>query len=188
MSAVMEKAQFDSVHSALKFAFTQNRENFQLSLLNRMAGSPGSEGRGLGGLEGAGIAGMIRRQVAGLGFESESILKARNVQREEPCAHCKNGTTYTREFEDAVLEVMSHTVGAVSGLSDYRFRLAVVRRHFGAKVKIGDEIHVCQIPERTAGDHIQKIKAYLQKKEGAAIHAISVNLREAGIVNDEASQ
>jgi hypothetical protein len=187
MSAVLqtEQAQFDRIEHALRFAFATNRENIQGPILNRMAGGPGSEGRGLGGLEGAALAGMIRRQVFSLGEEGEAILRARYVQREEPCSHCKNGTTYTKQFEDATLAVMPFVASAVSGLSHYRLRHAVVCRHFSAKVRLGDVINKCQIPERTAGDHIAKIKAYLQKKEGAFLHAISANLRQAGILSDE---
>lgn len=188
MSAVLEQAQFETVNAALFFAYRQHRENYQASQMNRMAWGPQADGKGLGGLDGAAVAGMIQVHVRKLGDEAEAIIRARHVQRDRICTQCKNGTELTKEFEDAIHDVMEWTNYVISGISNYRFREGVVFRHFGAKVHLGNLRDKCQIPERTAGDHIQKIKAFLQKKEGAAMHAISVNLREAGIVNDEAGQ
>lgn len=188
MNAVLEQAQFGTVNAALYFAYRQHRENYQASQMNRMAWGPTTEGKGFGGLDGAAVAGMIQRQVRGLGDEAEAIIRARHVQRERVCTQCRNGTELTKEFEDAVHDVMEWTNGVVSGISNYKFREGVVLRHFGAKVHLGNLRDKCQIAERTAGDHIQKIKSFLQKKEGAAMHAISANLREAGIVNCEVGQ
>lgn len=187
MSAVLEQAHFNSVPAALLFAFRQHHENYQASLMNRMPYPPGSQGRGLGGLDGAAMAGSIKRHVLTLGSDVDAVLRARFVTREQTCSNprCCNGREETKEFEAAVLDVMYCTDGLISGISNYRFRHGVIRRHFGSKVHLGDLRLKCGLAERTAGDHIQRIKSFLQKKEGAAMHAISINLREAGIVNDE---
>lgn len=189
MSAILKPsyteavAQFDTVEHALRFAFNQNRENYQASIINRMAGTPGSEGRGLGGLEGAGMAGIICRQVKALGFVPEAILMARYAQREERCAHCLNGTRATEFWCEAVAEVATHSAAALN-MSHYRLRYWVARRQFGCKlpVTIAELALQVSMSQRTCEEHIAKVKQWIGKQEGAAIHAISINLREAGIV------
>lgn len=192
MNAALETAQFDTVESALRFAFRQNRENYQASLLNRMAGSPGSEGRGLGGLEGAGMAGIIGRHVQALGFGPSAILRARYGQRETKCEcgrDCCKGFKTSEQWKEDVAAVTQFCSAAIT-ISNYRFRHGCVLKFFGGKLAmlggvkmpLPDLARQCGINTRTAEDHNAKVKQFLGKQEGAALHAISVNLREAGIV------
>jgi len=184
MSAVLESVQFETVEGALRFAFRQDRENYQAAIINRMAGTQNGSGRGLGGLEGAAMAGMIGRQVASLGFGPEAILKARYGQRETECRcgrACCKGWTDCEHWNEAVAVVTSYTAAAVT-MSKYPLRHGIVRRYFGKRVDMGKLAKKLDIPTRTAEDHTSKVKQFLKQKEGEAFHAISANLREAGIV------
>ncbi len=194
MSEVIEQAQFETVESALRFAFRQNRENYQAAIINRMAGGPGSPGNGLGGLEGAGTAGIICRHAHALGSGPEAILKVRFGQREVRCECgrdcCKGFKRSEMWKEDAAM--VTQFCSAALTISNYRFRHACVLKFFGGKdavqqilkKPVADIARDAGINTRTSEDHIAKVKQFLSKQEGAALHTISENLRQAGIITD----
>ncbi len=193
MSAILESAQFDTVEAALRFCF-RSRENYQLPLLNRMAMPSGGPERGLGGLEGAGMAGIIARHVQALGYGPEAILKARYGQREVKCdcgRKCCKGFKTSEEWEETIATITQFCAAAVT-VSNYRFRHGCVLKFFGgklallggARMPLPDLARECGINIRTSEDHISKIKTFLGKQEGAALHTISDNLRQAGIITD----
>ena len=186
MSAVLDQVQFETVEAALRFAFRQDRENYQGSEMNRMGSSPSRGGMGLSGLDGAGMAGMIGRHVQALGSGPSAILRARYAQREVRCncgRLCCKGFKTSEYWQETVAEVTRVIRGAVTGMSNYRYVYGATCKYFGMKnIRLGELAEACQIPQRTAEDHNYKIKQYIHKAEATAFHNISVALREAGIV------
>lgn len=191
MSAVLQhhqsEAQFDRTESALRFAFRQARENYSLALMNRLATTVSiPDGTfGLSGLDGAGAAGIIGRHVQALGETAAAILAARYTPREEKCdcgRSCCKGYKISEYWQDRIGVVVRQIRGCISGMSNYRYVYGATSKYFGAKVNLGDLQTLCQISEKTAPEHNQKIRQFLQKNEGAAFHAVAATLREAGIV------
>lgn len=131
---------FRSAHDALTFAYNYSGQQYERSLMAKVA-SPGTgSGKGLSGNDGAAQAGMIRREVQQLGRLPEAILMARFAPRSIIC-ECRAPCCKRSRDND-------EWVNAISHLADYMRNTALagttanglvrrdcVIRHFTSKEK-----------------------------------------------------
>lgn len=184
---------FDSVDSALRFAFSYSTQQYGPTPMARaMRGGNVGTGKGLVGVDGAAQAGMIRAELKTISELDRSLLIAQFAPVELPCActrACCSGNRPNVEWADAVSYLTEHTTYLFAGhLSSYKLRRTLVERHFGAhrdihgkKKTIERLAQECEIHRQTVSTHHQKLMAYFRGTKGVngAVGAQAVALQRA---------
>lgn len=159
-------ALFNSAHSALVFAFNFSGQQYDKSMMARMAAAPGRAGKGLGGLDGAAQAGMIRGELARIDPLSANILIARTAPHSIPCEcrhACCSGEKPNLEWTNAIGFVTEVALGELSGcLSHYRLRRGIIERFFGVKHNLASLADECHVNRDTASAHNAKLVRWLK--------------------------
>jgi len=198
---VQDEALFSSAHAAMVFAFNFSGQQYDKSMMARMASTPGRDGKGLGGLDGAAQAGMIRAELAHLCELHASILIARVAPPTIPCEcrhACCSGHKPNTEWVDAIIILTQLAMGELSGhLSHYLLRRGIIERYFGAKHSIGELADQCGVNRDTASAHNAKLVRWLKGQPGKlgadgsigqetrAWNAITDRLDEAGMIESK---
>lgn len=197
---------FDSVDSALRFAFSYSTQQYSPTPMARaMRGGNVGTGKGLVGVDGAGQAGMVRRQIKEFSDLHRAVLIAQFAPAELPCdctAPCCSRKRTNREWAEAIAYLTEHTAHLFAGsLSHYRLRRGLIERHFGAhrdangnKLTLERLAESCEIHRQTASTHHQKLMAYFRGTKGVngsvGVQAIALQradelLRDRGFVGME---
>jgi len=124
-----DEAVFDSMGSALRFAFGFNLQQYGESPLAKMQqrGRLGS-GKGLIGMDGAWQAGMVLAQIDRLGPTDRADIIARFAPRFEPCPCC-GGERPIAIWREAIEHLAACCIP--SGVSNFRCRRDLVAKYFG---------------------------------------------------------
>ena len=166
----VEEPLFRSAHDALRFAYRFNSNQYSMTAMSKMMCGPVGNGKGLSGLDGAAQAGMITLMVKDLAPTYQASLVARYVDQED------------RRFMEAVNRLTMDSICAVSGISHRHIRQALIARHFGHKVNLGEVAQKCDVHRNTIGNHQRVIRDYLRKVEDAAFDRITVSMKEKGLI------
>lgn len=192
---------FKSAHDAMVFAFNFSGQQYDRSMMARVASPSTGSGNGLGGLDGAGQAGMIRQEVESLGRIAEMILIARFAPKINDCScrsECCSGHKPNKEWVNAITWLSDHMRNtALAGTSAvYGVRRECVARYFTRKEdRIGIEQMALKhgIHRESASAYASRVAVWFagmpQKKDNAAVlgmEALSINaiedrLREIGM-------
>jgi len=166
MFIIEEEALFSSAHAALVFAFNFSGQQYDKSMMARMASGPTREGKGLGGLDGAAQAGMIRAELDRLDPLLMHILIARVAPPAVPCdcgRNCCAGSKPNKVWVDAILFLTERALGEMSGLlSHYLLRRGIIERCFGVKHNLADLADQCGVHRDTASAHNAKLVRWLK--------------------------
>jgi hypothetical protein len=200
---VQDEALFSSAHAAMVFAFNFSGQQYDKSMMARMASTPGRAGKGLGGLDGAAQAGMIRAELAHLCELHASILIARVAPPTVPCEcrhACCSGHKPNQEWVNAIQSLTQLALGELSGhLSHYALRRGIIERYFGIKHVLADLAAQCSVNPDTASAHNAKLVRWLKGMpakggmpavtgaESLAWLRIGDRLQEAGMVETQES-
>jgi len=198
---VQDEALFSSAHAAMVFAFNFSGQQYDKSMMARMASTPGRAGKGLGGLDGAAQAGMIRAELAHLCELHASILIARVAPPTIPCEcqhACCSGHRPNPEWVNAIQSLTQLAIGELSGhLSHYTLRRGIIERYFGIKHVLADLASQCAVNPDTASAHNAKLVRWLKGMpakggtpavtgaEALAWLRIGDRLQEAGMVETQ---
>jgi hypothetical protein len=170
MDTLKHEGIFKSAHEAVVFACNYASQQYAMSPMAKLLqrGSTGS-GRGLVGLDGAAQSGMVLAELGNIDYVHMLVLVARCAPRKErcECKHiCCSGWKPNPLYRDAVSQLTDMVVPALGGVFTLRrFRLAVIEKYFGEKIKVKDVAADLNIPPRTAERHASIIKAYLRDTE-----------------------
>lgn len=192
-----EEALFSSAHAALTFAFNFSGQQYDKSMMARLASTPSKAGKGLGGIDGAAQAGMIRAELHACGELVENVLTARMAPKYIicECTHaCCSGKKPNHEWEDAIAWLTRDAMSQVAGmLSHYRLRRGIIERHFGVKHNISELADICAVSRNTVAAHQQKILKWLKGDsrdpmtglENVCWNRIESALLKAGMVGEK---
>jgi hypothetical protein len=173
MEAVQHDGIFKSAHEAVIFACNYTAQQYAMSPMAKLLQRGGNgSGRGLVGLDGAAQSGMVLAELQHIDYMHMLVLVARSAPRKErcECSHaCCSGWKANPIYRDAVSQLTDLVVPALAGaFSLRRFRLAVIEKYFGEKIKIKDVAADLGIPPRTAERHASLIKTHLKEAEKTA--------------------
>lgn len=181
---------FASAHAALTFALNYSVQQYDRSLMARLASPSSGAGKGLVGLDGAGQAGMIRAQLESCGRQVEAVMVARIAPRRTPCscrAPCCSGHTPNKDWTNAVAWLVDDVRNtALAGTTaDRRVRKECVVRFFESKGKkktleqIADD---CGINRKTASAYATRVADYLKGLEHKAGGAVEDMFKQIGVL------
>lgn len=193
---------FKSAHDALVFAYSYSGQQFDKSLMLKMAAGGTKSGKGLVGNDGAAQAGMIRQEVLGLGRIVEAVLIVRFAPRAQPCecrSACCKGYKDNFEWRNAVSFLADHVrMSALAGTTANAIvRRECVLRYFEQKDKrVGVETFAEKhnLHRESAGAYIGRVGKWLGGEparadkpavvgiDQAAMAAIETRLLEIGMV------
>lgn len=174
-------AVFETMRSAVVFAFNFSTEQYGQMPLARLQRSSIGSGKGLVGQDGAGQAGMILAQVWRLSALERAALIARFSPRCEPCPCCA-GQKHTALWRDAVEQLASLVLPA--GVSNYRCRIELVAKHFGVSVRFEEIASRHALSRNTISEHYRTMTKRLADIEAQAQAAIDDALRLSGMVGN----
>lgn len=172
-------AVFETMRSAVFFAFNFSTEQYGQMPLARLQRSSIGSGKGLVGQDGAGQAGMVLAQVWRLTPIERAAIVARFSPRSDLCPCC-GGQKPTALWQEAV-EQMASVVLPV-GVSNYRCRLELVAKHFGVSVRFEDLATRHALSRNTISEHYRTMTRRLADIEAKAQAAIDDALRVSGMV------
>ena len=181
---------FATAEAALRFALNFNADHYARPVMNRHAAPTRGSGKGLAGLDGAAQAGMIRRALASLGREKESVLVARMAVARQVCecgAACCAGARSNPLWRTAVGMLADHVrTTALAGTSARGpVRLIAVGQYFAAedeRMSLEAIARACGISRQTAGSHVARVASALAALESEAWSAIEGCLVGQGVV------
>lgn len=166
---------FESVHSALAFAYRYRGQQFTQSRMNRvmMANLPHGtriKGKGLIGLDGAGQAGLIRGLMQNLDPYERHMIEARFEANE-------------RERLRAMLFFMPVLIANMpTGVHSKRAADVLVQKWFGERLKLQDAAQEIGAHRNTVGPMWTSTKRVLEAIWVRAEEAAHRELQAAGIV------
>ncbi|MBS1169526.1 MAG: hypothetical protein H6R01_444 [Burkholderiaceae bacterium] len=183
---------FRIAHDALTFAFAYAGQQFDRSLMLKVASPSAGIGKGLSGLDGAAQAGMIRREVAALGKVAEAVLMARFAPKTVPCS-C--GSPCCRKYRDnpeyanaiAVLADNMRRTALAGTSANAITRTACVIRYFtpeSKRISYEDLAKLCSIHRQSASAYASRVAGVLLQYDKAAVAVIETNLQAAGVVGE----
>jgi hypothetical protein len=190
METVKHEGIFKSAQEAVVFACNYADQQYAMSPMAKILqrGAHGS-GRGLIGLDGAAQSGMVLAELQRLDYWHMLVLVARSAPRREQCScnhACCSGWKANPLYQDAVSQLSDLVVAGLGGaVTLRRFRIAVIARHFGEKLKVRDIAEDLGIPPRTAERHASAITAYLKDVEKTAWSSLYAQLDDAGMLISE---
>jgi hypothetical protein len=160
-----EMTLFKSAYEALVFAFHFPHQHYHRPLVDRMAGSVVSTGKGLGGVEGAAQAGMIRRALMSLSELHQHLIIACVAPHEWLChcgAPCCRRQRPNPEWVEALSGLAEQARTILAGhLSHRLFRLSLLRRLFNEKLSLAEVSRQCGIDQDTATAHHAKLRRWI---------------------------
>jgi hypothetical protein len=181
---------FRSAQEAVVFACNYADQQYAMSPMAKILqrGAHGS-GRGLVGLDGAAQSGMVLAELQRMDYWHMLMLVARCAPRREQCScnhACCSGWKANPIYQDAVSQLSDMLATALTVLPPVRpFRIAVIARFFGEKLKVRDIADDLGIPPRTAERHASAIAAYLKDVEKTAWSSLYAQLDDAGMLISE---
>ena len=177
---------FKSAAEAVAFALNFSGQNFQVSAVNRMSGTPRQMGRGLGGLDGAAQAGMVRAELAAIGLLGESIIVAEMAQKTKPCsckAACCGGEVTNPEWA-AAIGVLSNIAKDLKICPGYaNVRASLLRKYFGVALEITEIARFCNVTRDTVYTHNAKLLSVFKPLKKKAWLEFDRCLVEKGIID-----
>ncbi|RQU10152.1 hypothetical protein DF152_26145 [Burkholderia cenocepacia] len=137
-------------------------------------------------LDGAATVGIIKRHVEALPPYQPLAILAGRVAREDRCdcgSRCCQGWKLTPDFA-ALTAVLAHAVAKeVPGLPVQEYRVAVVRKHFGAHVDLDMAARRYGVGSASAAAHGSVIRKWIAAQEAAGYTALSASLDAAGMID-----
>lgn len=178
-----DEAVFDSMGSALRFAFGFNLQQYGESPLAKMQqrGRLGS-GKGLIGMDGAGQAGMVLAQIDRLSQTERAAIVARFSPRSAPCPCC-GGEKPVSIWQEAIEHLASCCI--LPGVSKFRCRRDLVARYFGVMVRFDELAERYEMSRNTVGAHYRLLARQLFDIESRAQTFADEALRSNGMVASE---
>lgn len=178
-----DEAVFDSMGSALRFAFGFNLQQYGESPLAKMQqrGRLGS-GKGLIGMDGAGQAGMVLAQIDRLSKTERAAIVARFSPRSAPCPCC-GGEKPVSIWQGAIEHLASCCI--LPGVSKFRCRRDLVARYFGVKVRFDELAERYEMSRNTVGAQYRRMAQQLFDIEARAQTFADEALRSNGMVAAE---
>ena len=176
---------FACAHDALRFAFNFRNDRLGKNALaawivdkTRRAAS----GKGLVGNDGAAQAGMVLAEVDKLGEAMKAAVICRYAERRASCSAC-GGDTVAQHWREARDELTDYVLPSISGISPRHMRRALVERHFGVPVKMGElaakhQVHPIPRPSITSDS-----RAACAALEERAMIALEDALQRTGMVS-----
>ncbi|HDR9506897.1 TPA: hypothetical protein QDC03_001962 [Burkholderia cepacia] len=141
-------------------------------------------------LDGAATVGIIKRHVEALPPYQPLAILAGRVAREDRCdcgSHCCQGWKMTPEFA-ALTAVLAHAVAKeIPGLPVQEYRVAVVRRHFGARIDLDLVARRHGVGSASAAAHGSAIRKWVGAQESAGYTALSASLDAAGLIEQRSA-
>lgn len=177
---------FEYVTGALRFALNFTHGTAKESAITQLMGG-GRASKGLGGLDGAAQAGMLRQELERLSLAKRSILVVRYAPSSLPCPcerTCCRGWRHNPEWLEAVKALTGIVLveGLTGTISHYRFRRAMVEKHFGVRVSFTEMAKVCGISRNTASAQQKKVSEWLKKEEQHARWEFEGLMKEGGVI------
>lgn len=173
------QAVFETMRSAVLFAFNFSTEQYGQMPLARLQRSSIGSGKGLVGHDGAAQAGMVLAQVSRLTPIERAAIVARFSARSELC-RCCGGQKPTALWQEAVEQLASGVLPV--GVSNYRFRLDLVAKHFGVSMRFDELATRHALSRNTISEHYRTTTRRLADIEAQAQAAIDDALQLSGIV------
>ncbi|WP_155628712.1 hypothetical protein [Burkholderia stagnalis] len=137
-------------------------------------------------LDGAATVGIIKRHMETLPPYQPLAILAGRVTREDRCdcgSRCCQGWKLTSDFA-AITAVLAHAVAKeIPGLPMQEYRVAVVRKHFGAHVDLDMAARRYGVGSASAAAHGSVIQKWIVAQETAGYTALSASLDAAGMID-----
>ncbi|MBR7996729.1 hypothetical protein KDX08_30210 [Burkholderia cenocepacia] len=137
-------------------------------------------------LDGAGTVGIIKRHMEALPLQQLLAVMAGRVAREDRCdcdSRCCQGWKLTREFEQITAVLAACAAEEIPGLPVQEYRVAVVRKHFGAHVDLDMTARRYGVGSASAAAHGSVIQKWVAAREAAGYTALSASLDAAGLID-----
>lgn len=177
---------FRTTNGALLFALNYTHGGMKKPSLTVLMGG-GRKGRGLSGLDGAAQAGMIQLELAHLPDQRRALLVARYAVATVPCEcgrPCCRRWIENPEWSEPINWLTQYVLeaGLTGNISHYRFRRALVSRHFGVKESFITMAAQSGVERHTAGERYKKIHEHLKDEEKKARWELEGILQKGGVV------
>lgn len=137
-------------------------------------------------LDGAGTVGIIKRHMEALPLYQLLAVMAGRVAREDRCdcgSRCCQGWKLTRDFEQITAVLAARAADEIPGLPVQEYRVAVVRKHFGAHVDLDMAARRYGVGSASAAAHGSVIQKWIVAQETAGYTALSASLDAAGMID-----
>ncbi|OMY27882.1 hypothetical protein AQ843_30125 [Burkholderia pseudomallei] len=141
-------------------------------------------------LDCAGTAGIIKRHMEALPLYQLFAVMAGRVAREDRCdcgSRCCQGWKLTRDFEQITAVLAARAAEEIPGLPVQEYRVAVVRKQFGAHVDLDMVARRHGIGSASAAAHGSAIRKWIGTQEAAGYTALSASLDAAGLIEQRSA-
>ncbi|MGU7882125.1 hypothetical protein ACV22Y_19905 [Burkholderia sp. AW50-3] len=137
-------------------------------------------------LDGAATVGIIKRHMEALPLYQLLAVMAGRVAREDRCdcgSRCCQGWKVAREFEQITAVLAARAAEEIPGLPVQEYRVAVVRKHFGAHVDLDMAARRYGVGSASAAAYGSVIQKWVVAQEAAGYTALAASLDVAGMID-----
>ncbi|WP_175660568.1 hypothetical protein [Burkholderia ambifaria] len=137
-------------------------------------------------LDGAATAGIIKRHMEALPLNQYLAVIAGRFAREDRCdcgSPCCQGWTLTRDFQQSTAVLAARVAQEIPGLPVLEYRVAVVRKHYGAHVDLDMAARRYGVNAASAAAYSSGIQKWVAAREAAGYTALSASLDAAGLID-----
>jgi len=138
-------------------------------------------------LDGAATVGIIKRHMEALPQYQLFAVMAGRIAREDRCdcgSGCCQGWKPARDFAAITAVLAACVADEIPGLPVREYRVAVVRKHFGAHVDLDMAARRYGVGSASAAAYGSVIQKWVAAQEAAGYTALSASLDAAGMIDN----